>query len=125
MVALSEEEVDQSDEEFDSDDSYNAEDEIEHSEHDRFWVVVGLICPLLVPRGPNKGLVQLVLMLTAVTSYSFWLIVYLSQVNPLMGPKVTNNTFLLLARKWEKDYQKVKLRKSSDHSVHNFDMSIA
>ncbi|XP_023707735.1 V-type proton ATPase subunit e-like [Cryptotermes secundus] len=64
------------------------------------WVVVGIVLPFVVPKGPNRGILQVVLMLTAATCWLFWLCCYLSQMNPLIGPKLSNKTILLMAREW-------------------------
>ncbi|XP_021935758.1 V-type proton ATPase subunit e 2-like [Zootermopsis nevadensis] len=64
------------------------------------WGIVGIVLPFVVPKGPNRGILQVVLMLTAATCWLFWLCCYLSQINPLIGPKLSNRTVLLMAREW-------------------------
>ncbi|XP_046658418.1 V-type proton ATPase subunit e-like [Homalodisca vitripennis] len=64
------------------------------------WGVVGIVLPFLVPKGQNRGIIQLVLMLTGATCWLFWLCCYMAQMNPLIGPKIENKTLLLMAREW-------------------------
>ncbi|XP_012259850.1 V-type proton ATPase subunit e [Athalia rosae] len=64
------------------------------------WGVVGIVLPFLVPRGPNRGILQAILMLTAATCWLFWVCCYMAQMNPLIGPKVSTHTLLLMAREW-------------------------
>lgn len=64
------------------------------------WGVVGIVFPFLVPKGPNRGIIQLILMLTAATCWLFWLCCYMAQMNPLIGPKIENKVLLLMAREW-------------------------
>jgi len=65
-----------------------------------FWGIVGIVLPFCVRKAPNRGIVQVVLMLTAATCWLFWLCCYLAQLNPLIGPKLENKTILLIAREW-------------------------
>jgi V-type H+-transporting ATPase subunit e len=65
-----------------------------------FWGIVGIVLPFFVRKTPNRGIVQVVLMLTAATCWLFWLCCYLAQLNPLIGPKLENTTILLIAREW-------------------------
>ncbi|XP_058791142.1 V-type proton ATPase subunit e 2-like [Phymastichus coffea] len=66
-----------------------------------FWGAVGIVLPFFVPKGPNKGILQVVLMLTAFTCWLFWLCCYMAQMNPLVGPVLKNSTVLLIAREWQ------------------------
>ncbi|XKL64072.1 hypothetical protein PGB90_004158 [Kerria lacca] len=65
-----------------------------------FWGVVGVVLPCYLPKGPNRGILQLILMLTAATCWLFWLCCYMAQMNPLIGPKLHNTTILLMAKAW-------------------------
>ncbi|XP_026481228.1 V-type proton ATPase subunit e 2-like [Ctenocephalides felis] len=64
------------------------------------WGIVGVVLPFIVPKGPNRGIVQVVLILTAACCWLFWLCCYMAQMNPLIGPKLHQNTILLMAREW-------------------------
>ncbi|XP_025418557.1 V-type proton ATPase subunit e 2 [Sipha flava] len=64
------------------------------------WGVVGIVLPFLLPKGPDRGVQQLMLMMTAATCYLFWLCCYMAQMNPLVGPKLNNHTILIIAREW-------------------------
>ncbi|XP_012283964.1 V-type proton ATPase subunit e 2 [Orussus abietinus] len=64
------------------------------------WGVVGIVLPFFVPKGPNRGILQAILMLTAFTCWLFWLCCYMAQMNPLIGPKLPNTTILIMAREW-------------------------
>merc|ERR1719167_710776 len=68
-----------------------------------FWAVVGIILPFVLGKGPNKGVIQVVLVITAVTCWLFWLLCYLHQMNPLIGPEFHNTTVLALRYLWDKD----------------------
>ncbi|XP_075223005.1 V-type proton ATPase subunit e 2-like isoform X1 [Lycorma delicatula] len=66
-----------------------------------FWGIIGIVLPIFAPKGPNRGILQLVLMLTAATCWLFWLCCYMAQMNPLIGPKLDNKTILLIAKEWD------------------------
>ncbi|XP_065169610.1 V-type proton ATPase subunit e-like [Atheta coriaria] len=64
------------------------------------WGAVGIGLPFIVPKGPNRGIIQVVLMLTAATCWLFWLCCYMAQMNPLIGPKLDRATILIMAQEW-------------------------
>ncbi|XP_013116102.1 V-type proton ATPase subunit e [Stomoxys calcitrans] len=63
------------------------------------WAFIGIICPFFA-RGPNKGITQCCLMLTAATCWLFWLCCYMTQMNPLIGPKLSMNEIMIIAQEW-------------------------
>ncbi|KAK0080302.1 hypothetical protein PV325_000153 [Microctonus aethiopoides] len=65
-----------------------------------FWGVVGIVLPFFVPKGPNRGILQVILMLTAFTCWLFWLCCYMAQMNPLIGPRLSQEVLLIMAREW-------------------------
>lgn len=65
-----------------------------------FWGCVGIVLPIFVPKGVNRGILQVILMLTAATCWLFWVCCYMAQMNPLIGPKLSNRTLLLMAKEW-------------------------
>jgi len=65
-----------------------------------FWGLIGIVVPCLIPKGPNKGLTQLILAETAVCCYLFWICTYLMQLNPLLGPQLHNDTVLIVQHEW-------------------------
>ncbi|XP_050676570.1 V-type proton ATPase subunit e 2-like [Leptidea sinapis] len=65
-----------------------------------FWGFVGIVCPYFVRRGPNRRVIQVMLMLTAASCWLFWLCTYVAQMNPLIGPKLKNRTLIWIAHKW-------------------------
>lgn len=60
--------------------------------------IVGIVLRSFVPNGPNKGVIQVGLALSAVCCYLLWLVAYMSQMNPLFGPQLNNITLSLLHR---------------------------
>lgn len=72
-------------------------------------VVVGVGLKPFVPVGPNQGLVQLSLALTAVSCYLVWVSAYLAQMNPLFGPQLNNLTLSLMNKDMNSThYKKVR-----------------
>ncbi|XP_063987036.1 V-type proton ATPase subunit e 2-like [Diachasmimorpha longicaudata] len=65
------------------------------------WGGVGIVLPFFVPKGPNRSILQVILMLTAFTCWLFWLCCYMAQMNPLVGPKLDSHTLLMIAREWD------------------------
>ncbi|XP_011150072.1 V-type proton ATPase subunit e [Harpegnathos saltator] len=64
------------------------------------WGIVGIGLPFFVPKGPNRGILQVILVMTAFTCWLFWLCCYMAQMNPLIGPKLDSATIKMLAREW-------------------------
>ncbi|XP_014675705.1 PREDICTED: V-type proton ATPase subunit e-like [Priapulus caudatus] len=66
-----------------------------------FWLIVLVVCPFFVPKGPNRQLIQLMLAMTAVCCWLFWVLCYLHQLNPLVGPQLHNTTLIVLQHEWK------------------------
>ncbi|XP_060577166.1 V-type proton ATPase subunit e 1-like isoform X2 [Ruditapes philippinarum] len=69
-----------------------------------FWGFIGIVCPLLVQfcmgRSPNKGIVQIMFIMTAASCYLFWLCAFLFQLNPLVGPQLESNLIRIMQYEW-------------------------
>ncbi|XP_046959709.1 uncharacterized protein LOC124529831 [Vanessa cardui] len=64
-----------------------------------FFTLLLIIGPLMVKAGPNRGIVQACIMLTAFCMWIFWFTIYFGQMNPLMGPRLENTTVAWIAYK--------------------------
>ncbi|XP_014225801.1 V-type proton ATPase subunit e 2-like [Trichogramma pretiosum] len=67
------------------------------------WAGVGIVLPFFIPKGPNKGILHVILLLTAFTCWLFWLCCYMAQMNPLVGPLLSRSTILAMGAEWEKN----------------------
>jgi len=66
------------------------------------WLVVGGVLPFVIPKGPNRGIIQTSLVLTAICCYLFWLAVYLFQMYPLVGPIVKTKEVRVMKWQWQR-----------------------
>jgi V-type H+-transporting ATPase subunit e len=64
------------------------------------WAIVGGILPFIAPRGPQKGVQIVVLVLTASCCWLFWLCCYMSQMNPLIGPVLSQSSLFAIKKYW-------------------------
>ncbi|XP_071792971.1 V-type proton ATPase subunit e 2-like [Asterias amurensis] len=66
------------------------------------WAFVGIVLPFVVPRKrADRGIIQLMLTLTAVCCYLFWLCAFLMQLNPLFGPQLSSKVIKALFYEWD------------------------
>ncbi|XP_050706050.1 V-type proton ATPase subunit e 2-like [Eriocheir sinensis] len=65
------------------------------------FAVVGAVMPFIVAKGPNKGVIQVVLVITAISCWLFWMLAYMHQMNPLIGPQLHNTTILAIQYIWD------------------------
>ena len=66
------------------------------------WAAVGGIGPFFVPKGPYKGVYQTMVVTAAVCLWLHWFLTYASQLNPLIGPKLTIGDIYIMQWQWEK-----------------------
>ncbi|CAF0860101.1 unnamed protein product [Brachionus calyciflorus] len=64
-----------------------------------FWFIIGGILPFFA-KGPNRELIRVMLILTSVSCYMFWLCTILHQYHPLIGPQLNNETAKALQLLW-------------------------
>uniref|UniRef100_H2XLR4 V-type proton ATPase subunit n=1 Tax=Ciona intestinalis TaxID=7719 RepID=H2XLR4_CIOIN len=64
------------------------------------WALIGGVGPFILPKGPNRGVYQTMIVLTAVCCWLHWFITYMSQLNPLMGPTLTRGEIYLMGWVW-------------------------
>merc|ERR1711963_264684 len=64
------------------------------------WGIVGGVLPFVLPKGPHKSVIQVVLVLTAASCWLFWLCCYMSQMNPLIGPVLNQRTLFAIKEYW-------------------------
>jgi len=69
-----------------------------------FWALVGIGGSFLFGKGPNKGVIQSTLVITAVSCWLFWLLCYMHQMNPLIGPALQKDTFYAVKYIWDGDH---------------------
>ena len=65
------------------------------------WVAVGAVGPFLIPKGPNRGVYQTMVVTTAVCLWLFWFLTYMSQLNPLIGPQLTTGSIYVMKWVWD------------------------
>ncbi|KAF2364302.1 ATPase V0 complex subunit e1/e2 [Trinorchestia longiramus] len=64
------------------------------------WGIVGIVLPIILPKGPNRSLMQCILILTGASCWLFWLCCYMHQMNPLIGPMLHNRTLAAVKQLW-------------------------
>ncbi|XP_038071145.1 V-type proton ATPase subunit e 1-like [Patiria miniata] len=66
------------------------------------WAFIGIVLPFVVPRKrADRGIIQLMLALTAFCCYLFWLCTFLMQLNPLFGPQLKSEVIKALYWEWD------------------------
>ncbi|KAA0183409.1 ATPase H+-transporting V0 subunit e2 [Fasciolopsis buskii] len=64
------------------------------------WLLVALLGPVFVPKGPNRLLIVISTVLTAACCYLFWVGTFLAQFHPLFGPQLSNESARIIMRNW-------------------------
>lgn len=65
------------------------------------WGAVGAILPFFIPANPHKSVIQVSLLLTGVSCWLFWLCCYMAQMNPLVGPQLTQKALYAIYTEWD------------------------
>ncbi|KAM3964347.1 V-type proton ATPase subunit e [Aphomia sociella] len=73
------------------------------------FALIFIIGPILVRKGPNRGIIRCSIMLTAFSMWIFWVTIYIAQMNPLMGPRLDNTTLAWIAHAWGKSVKSATL----------------
>jgi len=69
-----------------------------------FWGLIGIVLPFIIPKGPNRRLIQTMLMLTAACCWLFWFCFYLHQWQPLFGPQLKSTDARVLRTIWGEEF---------------------
>ncbi|XP_059148781.1 V-type proton ATPase subunit e-like [Physella acuta] len=68
------------------------------------WAFIGIILPIIIhfvmAKSPNRGIVQICLILTAVCCFIFWIVTYIAQLNPLIGPQLKLGVIKMMLLEW-------------------------
>ncbi|OQR79730.1 V-type proton ATPase subunit e 2-like [Tropilaelaps mercedesae] len=64
------------------------------------WVAIGAGTPWFVPNKSWRPLAQMVIVMSSVCCYVFWLCTYIAQMNPLIGPLLERNTLIAASAAW-------------------------
>ena len=64
-----------------------------------FWLGVGAVIPWFI-KGPNRSTIRTMIALTAVCCWLFWLIAYMSQLNPILGPTLKKENYNAIKSEW-------------------------
>ena len=68
-----------------------------------FWLAVGIlgaVVPCFCWRYKHRLTVQVAIVTTAICCYTFWLLAFLTQLNPLVGPQMSNELAAHIRRVW-------------------------
>uniref|UniRef100_T1KBX9 V-type proton ATPase subunit n=2 Tax=Tetranychus urticae TaxID=32264 RepID=T1KBX9_TETUR len=65
-----------------------------------FWAAIGGVVPMFIPRSSDRGVIQTMVIMTAVSCYALWLFTYMAQMNPLIGPQLTGLTQTIVSKNW-------------------------
>ncbi|KHJ78587.1 ATP synthase subunit H [Oesophagostomum dentatum] len=63
-----------------------------------FWLLIGVGGPFLVPKGPNRGIIQTMIIMTAVCCHLFWIMVCFNNIFLFTPNKVCISFFLKCTR---------------------------
>jgi len=64
---------------------------------------IGGLGPLVVPKGQYRGVYQTMIVCTAVCLWLHWLLTYMSQLNPLFGPKLSTGQIYIMKWQWDQN----------------------
>ncbi|XP_016948847.1 V-type proton ATPase subunit e 2 [Drosophila biarmipes] len=69
-----------------------------------FWLLVAVIGFMVSYRYEERGIIRCCLILTAVCCYLAWLVTFLMQLNPLVGPRANQKTIYGIMSYWPNSF---------------------
>ncbi|XP_017145553.1 V-type proton ATPase subunit e [Drosophila miranda] len=69
-----------------------------------FWLLFALVGWLVAMRFKDRGVIRCCVVLTAACCYLVWLITFLMQMNPLVGPRADQKVIYAIMTYWPNSF---------------------